>query len=66
MHSPNGPVFIAQWRIPIGESGILDSFLAILATEGVDQSLMIHALRLVGNSCADTGKSFFGQFLVLY
>lgn len=40
----------------MGESGILDSFLPILATEGVQEPLMVHVLRLVGNSCADTGK----------
>jgi hypothetical protein len=50
------PYFVAKWRIPMGESGILNSFLAILATEGVRQPFMIHVLRLIGNSCADTGK----------
>lgn len=46
----------ARWRAPIGQSGILNSFLAILATEGVSQALMVHVLRLIGNSCADTGE----------
>jgi hypothetical protein len=53
----NADTFAAKWRIPMGESGILNSFLAILATEGVRQPLMIHVLRLIGNSCADTGKT---------
>lgn len=40
----------------MGESGILNSFLGILATEGVTKPLLVHVLRLVGNSCADTGR----------
>ncbi|CAK7203012.1 hypothetical protein SEUCBS139899_005741 [Sporothrix eucalyptigena] len=43
----------ASWRIPIGESGLLDFFLGILAVDGLRQSLKIHTLRLIGNSCAD-------------
>lgn len=50
----------------MGESGILASFLAILATQGVEQALTIHVLRLIGNSCADTGKSSLAHVLVLY
>ncbi len=48
---------VALWRLPIGESGLLSFFLGILSTEGLRQSLSIHALRLIGNSCADTGTS---------
>ncbi|KIH89390.1 GTP-binding protein [Sporothrix brasiliensis 5110] len=43
----------ASWRIPIGESGLLDFFLGILSVDGLRQSLKIHTLRLIGNSCAD-------------
>ncbi|KAH0537223.1 hypothetical protein FGG08_005965 [Glutinoglossum americanum] len=43
-----------EWRIPYGEAGVLDFFLRVVATEGVEHNLMYHSLRLVGNSCADT------------
>ena len=46
----------ASWRIPIGESGLLDFFLGILSVDGLRQSLKIHTLRLIGNSCADEGE----------
>ena len=48
---------VAAWRLPIGDSGILDFFLSIIAIENLRLSLRVHALRLIGNSCADTGKS---------
>lgn len=44
----------ASWRIPIGDSGILDFCLDLLAEPETHQSLKIQALRLAGNSCADT------------
>jgi hypothetical protein len=52
----------------MGESGILNSFLAILSTEGVPEQLMVHALRLIGNACADTGEMFlqFFRSLLIY
>jgi hypothetical protein len=56
------PLFAAKWRLPMGESGILNSFLAILASGGVQQPLMIHVLRLIGNSCADTGNAILFAF----
>lgn len=43
------------WRSPIGASGILNFFLGILPTPGLRPLLRSHALRLIGNSCADTG-----------
>ncbi|KFY09108.1 hypothetical protein V492_05621 [Pseudogymnoascus sp. VKM F-4246] len=43
-----------RWRIPMGNAGLLDAFLMIVATEGIQNSLMIHVLRLIGNTCADT------------
>ncbi|CAK7264630.1 hypothetical protein SEPCBS57363_001173 [Sporothrix epigloea] len=43
----------ASWRIPIGESGLLDFFLGILSVDGLRQSLKVNTLRLIGNSCAD-------------
>ncbi|KAM4062772.1 hypothetical protein HRG_007591 [Hirsutella rhossiliensis] len=45
------------WRLPLGESGILDFFLTVLAEDNLRQGLQIHALRLVGNSCADTDQN---------
>ncbi|KAG5932114.1 hypothetical protein E4U53_001472 [Claviceps sorghi] len=45
------------WRLPYGESGILDFFVALLAEGHLRQKLHIHALRLIGNSCADTNEN---------
>ena len=45
----------ATWRLPIGESGLLAFFSSIAPTAGLRQALRIHSLRLIGNSCADTG-----------
>lgn len=53
---PDADKTAASWRIPIGESGLLDFFLGILAVDGLRQSLKIHTLRLIGNSCADEGE----------
>ncbi|KND86945.1 hypothetical protein TOPH_08426 [Tolypocladium ophioglossoides CBS 100239] len=45
------------WRLPFGESGILEFFLGVLAEDGLSQGLQVQSLRLVGNSCADTDKN---------
>ncbi|KAF3761649.1 ARM repeat-containing protein, partial [Cryphonectria parasitica EP155] len=45
------------WRSPIGASGILNFFLGILPTPGLRPLLRSHALRLIGNSCADTDEN---------
>ncbi|WQF86621.1 Putative armadillo-like helical, Rap1 GTPase-GDP dissociation stimulator 1 [Colletotrichum destructivum] len=47
----------ASWRRPLGESGILDFFLSIIATQGLRPELKKHMLRLIGNSCADTDEN---------
>jgi hypothetical protein len=47
---------LAKWRIPLGDSGVLDFFLDILKGHDLRYTLKIHVLRLIGNSCADTGK----------
>lgn len=48
---------LASWRVPYGRAGILHFFLQIIASrEYHDEDVLLHALRLVGNSCADTGK----------
>ena len=56
--------FTALWRLPYGQSGVLTFFLQLIASkEDVDTGLLLHALRLIGNSCADTGK--FNSFSVI-
>ncbi|OKL62015.1 hypothetical protein UA08_02709 [Talaromyces atroroseus] len=47
-----------SWRIPFGQSGVLEFFLQLIATrEGTDTDLLFHSLRLIGNSCADTDEN---------
>lgn len=44
-------------RLPYGQAGILNFFLRLIASSEVtDNNLLLHSLRLTGNSCADTGK----------
>ncbi|OAA70670.1 Armadillo-type fold domain containing protein [Cordyceps fumosorosea ARSEF 2679] len=45
------------WRVPYGNSGILDFFLEELAKEDITHKLKIHSLRVVGNSCAEMNKN---------
>ncbi|KAE8413943.1 armadillo-type protein [Aspergillus pseudocaelatus] len=46
------------WRLPYGQSGVLSFFLQLIASkEDVGTGLLLHALRLVGNSCADTDEN---------
>ncbi|KFA67619.1 hypothetical protein S40285_04938 [Stachybotrys chlorohalonatus IBT 40285] len=47
----------AAWRLPFGDSGILNFFLQQIAMGGMRQGLHIHALRIIGNSCADTDEN---------
>ncbi|ODH48373.1 hypothetical protein GX48_05465 [Paracoccidioides brasiliensis] len=46
-----------SWRVPYGQSGILEFFLRIIATNNVDDDILLHSLRLIGNSCADTNEN---------
>ncbi|EAW13333.1 putative GTP binding protein [Aspergillus clavatus NRRL 1] len=49
---------ITSWRIPYGQAGILDFFLQIIASKDYDDNdVLLHSLRLVGNSCADTDEN---------
>ena len=48
--------FSAKWRIPIGDSGVLNFFLETLSAHTLRHTLKIHVLRLIGNACADTGS----------
>lgn len=43
------------WRLPFGETGILDVVMNIIASPGIDDDLAKQSLRIVGNSCIDTG-----------
>ncbi|KAG6080431.1 hypothetical protein E4U15_003307 [Claviceps sp. LM218 group G6] len=45
------------WRLPYGDAGILEFFVALLAEGHLRQELHIHALRLIGNACADTNEN---------
>ncbi|KAH6692295.1 GTP binding protein [Plectosphaerella plurivora] len=45
------------WRLPLGDAGILDFALGILAMDNVSQPLRMHSLRLIGNCCADTDEN---------
>ncbi|PYI24252.1 GTP-binding protein [Aspergillus violaceofuscus CBS 115571] len=48
----------APWRILYGQAGILDFFLQLVASkEAIENDLLLHSLRLVGNSCADTNEN---------
>ncbi|GKZ26903.1 hypothetical protein AbraIFM66951_003550 [Aspergillus brasiliensis] len=46
------------WRVSYGKIGVLDFFLQLIASkETIDNRVILHALRLVGNSCADTNEN---------
>ncbi|KAK1990028.1 GTP binding protein [Colletotrichum falcatum] len=52
----------ASWRLPLGDSGLLDFFLSIIvssssSSHGLRPALRRHMLRLIGNSCADTDEN---------
>lgn len=44
------------WRLPFGESGILDVATNIIASPGIDDDLAKQSLRIIGNTCIDTGS----------
>ena len=47
---------LGAWRIPLGESQLLDFFMGTIEETGTRRSLTIHSLRVIGNACADTGR----------
>ncbi|PQE20979.1 GTP binding protein [Rutstroemia sp. NJR-2017a BBW] len=47
----------AKWRVPLGDSGILNFFLGISITNTLRHSFKLQILRLIGNSCADTDEN---------
>lgn len=46
----------ASWRIPVGQSGLLDHFLRRLCSGAISDALRVQCLRIVGNAVADTGN----------
>ncbi|CAJ2504738.1 Uu.00g121320.m01.CDS01 [Anthostomella pinea] len=46
-----------SWRIPLGESGMLDFFCGLINTDGIRSTLIAHSLRVIGNSCADKDEN---------
>lgn len=48
---------IVSWRRSYGKSGILDLFLQVLKDDDAAEQLKVQALRIVGNSCADTDEN---------
>ncbi|KAL2759960.1 hypothetical protein ACRALDRAFT_1054121 [Sodiomyces alcalophilus JCM 7366] len=46
-----------SWRLPLGDAGVLNFFLDILSLNPIRHPLKLHALRVVGNACADTDEN---------
>ncbi|ROT42636.1 ARM repeat-containing protein [Sodiomyces alkalinus F11] len=46
-----------SWRLPLGDAGVLNFFLDMLSLNPVHHPLKLHALRVVGNACADTDEN---------
>lgn len=56
IHHTYKPILqIAAWRVPIGETGVLEFFLGLAQGTGVH---LAQTLRVVGNACVDCSKSF--------
>jgi hypothetical protein len=47
---------VASWRLPLGDSGLLQHVLAAVPVKEPRHPLNKQALRLIGNACADCGK----------
>ncbi|KAH7157754.1 armadillo-type protein [Dactylonectria estremocensis] len=45
------------WRLPFGESGLLKFHLELLSNESLTSGVKVHALRIIGNCCADTDEN---------
>ncbi|KAJ3554149.1 hypothetical protein NPX13_g10694 [Xylaria arbuscula] len=48
---------VESHRIPIGESGLLELFCALVSTQGLRSTLIVQCLRIIGNSSADTDEN---------
>ncbi|KAL4994803.1 armadillo-type protein [Aspergillus recurvatus] len=44
-------------RLVYGRTGTLDFYLRLISSESTEISLILHSLRLIGNSCADTDEN---------
>jgi hypothetical protein len=56
MDKKDNNVLSASWRIPYGKAGILTFFLNVISSKRSNEATTLHSLRLIGNSCADTGE----------
>ncbi|KAL8947076.1 MAG: hypothetical protein Q9222_006602 [Ikaeria aurantiellina] len=43
-----------SWRLPFGQSGLLEFFLLLVTNEDTEEDALAPALRFIGNACADT------------
>ncbi|XXG95347.1 hypothetical protein Hte_001608 [Hypoxylon texense] len=46
-----------QWRVPLGKSGLLDFFLTLAKGDDPGVAVAVHALRIIGNTCADQDEN---------
>ena len=54
------------WRLPFGNAGILDVAVKILASPDIEEELVRQSLRIVGNTCIDTGLVMSNFVVLLY
>lgn len=47
---------VESHRVPLGESGLLEFFCAVVSTQGLRSTLIVQCLRIIGNSSADTSE----------
>lgn len=53
----------AAWRVPIGESGVLEFFLGLAQSSGCH---VVQMLRVIGNACVDCSKFSLLRLLGFY
>ncbi|KAI1341242.1 armadillo-type protein [Xylariaceae sp. FL0016] len=46
-----------SWRTPIGVSGLLAFFCGLITDSNSNEALVVHTLRVIGNSCADVDEN---------
>lgn len=44
-----------SWRLPFGQSGLLELFLRLQASTAVEEDVLNPSLKFIGNTCAATG-----------
>ena len=52
-----------SWRLPFGQSGLLELFLRLQASTAVEEDVLIPSLKFIGNTCADTGLYDRAEFI---